>query len=333
MLAIEDLHVFYGGIHALKGVALEVKQGEIVALLGNNGAGKTTTLKSISGLVSPRRGRITLEGRPLSGAPPHEIVLRGIAHVPEGAGSSTGSRCARTSMGAYLRSDDGVPADLDRVFALFPILRERLGQSAGTLSGASSRCSPSGGPSWRTPASCCSTSRAWDSPRSWWSGSSKPSRASTGRGRPSCSWSRTLRWRWPSRTAATSSRPGGSRSTARPRAGPRRRRAPRVPSREATSGIENGEVTLTGTVRGPGKRGWLEEMVDDVFGVEEVHNRLPRASGHDGPRGRGAGPSEPTDLPPLSDVPARTRRGNGPSRRRASARFREGLAGLVRSIR
>ena len=136
MLAIEDLHVFYGGIHALKGVALEVKQGEIVALLGNNGAGKTTTLKSISGLVSPRRGRITLEGRPLSGAPPHEIVHRGIAHVPEGRRIFNRLTVRENlGMGAYLRSDDGVPADLDRVFALFPILRERLGQSAGTLSG------------------------------------------------------------------------------------------------------------------------------------------------------------------------------------------------------
>jgi branched-chain amino acid transport system ATP-binding protein len=136
VLAIEDLHVFYGGIHALKGVALEVKQGEIVALLGNNGAGKTTTLKSISGLVSPRRGRITLEGRPLSGAPPHEIVHRGIAHVPEGRRIFNRLTVRENlGMGAYLRSDDGVPADLDRVFALFPILRERLGQSAGTLSG------------------------------------------------------------------------------------------------------------------------------------------------------------------------------------------------------
>jgi branched-chain amino acid transport system ATP-binding protein len=136
VLAIEDLHVFYGGIHALKGVALEVKQGEIVALLGNNGAGKTTTLKSISGLVSPRRGRITLEDRPLSGAPPHEIVHRGIAHVPEGRRIFNRLTVRENlGMGAYLRSDGRVTADLDRVFALFPILRERLGQSAGTLSG------------------------------------------------------------------------------------------------------------------------------------------------------------------------------------------------------
>jgi branched-chain amino acid transport system ATP-binding protein len=136
VLAVEDLHVFYGGVHALKGVALEVEEGEIVALLGNNGAGKTTTLKSISGLVSPRRGRITLEGRPLSRVPPHEIVLRGIAHVPEGRRIFNRLTVLENlEMGAFLRDDDGVPADLDRVFELFPILRERLRQSAGTLSG------------------------------------------------------------------------------------------------------------------------------------------------------------------------------------------------------
>ena len=84
MLLIEDLHVYYGEIQALKGVALEVRKGEIVTLLGNNGAGKTTTLKSISGLVPARVGRITLEGEPLTGVPAHDVVRRGIAHVPEG---------------------------------------------------------------------------------------------------------------------------------------------------------------------------------------------------------------------------------------------------------
>ncbi len=136
MLQIEDLHVFYGEIHALKGVDLEVRQGEIVTILGNNGAGKTTTLKTISGLLAPRRGRITLEGRPLSGVPPHEVVLRGIAHVPEGRRIFNRlSVRENLMMGAYLRHDGAIPADLDRVFALFPLLQERLGQVAGTLSG------------------------------------------------------------------------------------------------------------------------------------------------------------------------------------------------------
>ena len=136
MLEIDDLHVFYGEIPALKGVALEVRPGEIVTLLGNNGAGKTTTLKSISGLLPPRRGRIALEGQPLSGVPPHEIVLRGIAHVPEGRRIFNRLTVRENlMMGAYLRNDQGISADLDRVFALFPVLKERVGQVAGTLSG------------------------------------------------------------------------------------------------------------------------------------------------------------------------------------------------------
>ncbi len=136
MLQIEGLDVFYGQIHALKGVGLAVRRGEIVAILGNNGAGKTTTLKSISGLLAPRRGSIALEGRALSGVPPHEIVLRGIGHVPEGRRIFNRLTVRENlMMGAYLRKDDGVPADLERVFTLFPVLQERLGQVAGTLSG------------------------------------------------------------------------------------------------------------------------------------------------------------------------------------------------------
>ncbi len=136
MLEIEGLDVFYGEIHALRGVALEVRQGEIVTLLGNNGAGKTTTLRSISGLLVPRRGRITVEGRPLVGVPAHEIVLRGVAHVPEGRRIFNRlSVRENLMMGAYLREDDAIESDLERVFALFPVMKERLRQVAGTLSG------------------------------------------------------------------------------------------------------------------------------------------------------------------------------------------------------
>ncbi len=136
MLEIEGLHVFYGEIHALKGVALAVQRGEIVALLGNNGAGKTTTLKTISGLLAPRRGTISLEGRSLVGVPAHEVVLRGIAHVPEGRRIFNRlSVRENLMMGAYLRGDGRIQSDLDRVFALFPRLLERLTQVAGTLSG------------------------------------------------------------------------------------------------------------------------------------------------------------------------------------------------------
>ena len=136
MLRVEDLHVFYGEIHALKGVSLEVARGEIVALLGNNGAGKTTTLKTISGLLAPRHGRIAFDEQSLAGMPAHDVVLHGIAHVPEGRRIFNRLTVRENlMMGAYLRRDDGVLRDLDRVFALFPRLHERLGQVAGTLSG------------------------------------------------------------------------------------------------------------------------------------------------------------------------------------------------------
>ena len=136
MLRLEDVHVAYGEIPALKGVGLEVRQGEIVALLGNNGAGKTTTLKTISGLLHPTRGAIMLEDESLLAVPPHAIVSRGIAHVPEGRRIFNRLTVRENlMMGAYLRSDAGVGTDLERVFGLFPRLAERLTQVAGTLSG------------------------------------------------------------------------------------------------------------------------------------------------------------------------------------------------------
>jgi branched-chain amino acid transport system ATP-binding protein len=136
VLSLENLHVFYGEIHALKGVSLEVRPGEIVALLGNNGAGKTTTLRTVSGLLTPREGRVRLDGQVLTGVPAHEIVMRGIAHVPEGRRIFNRLTVRENlMMGAYRRRDGGIAEDLERVFALFPRLRERLGQVAGTLSG------------------------------------------------------------------------------------------------------------------------------------------------------------------------------------------------------
>jgi branched-chain amino acid transport system ATP-binding protein len=137
VLRIDGLDVFYGEIHALKGVVLEVHPGEIVTLLGNNGAGKTTTLRSISGLLVPRRGSISVGGQPLVGVPAHQIVLRGVAHVPEGRRIFNRLTVRENlMMGAYLRNDgDGIQSDLERVFALFPILKERIRQVAGTLSG------------------------------------------------------------------------------------------------------------------------------------------------------------------------------------------------------
>ena len=136
MLKIEDLHVYYGEVHALRGISLEVRQGEVVTLLGNNGAGKTTTLKTISGLLPPRRGQVALEGKPLRGIPAHDVVGMGIAHVPEGRRIFKRlSVRENLSLGAFLRNDREIASDNERVLTLFPVLRERLSQVAGTLSG------------------------------------------------------------------------------------------------------------------------------------------------------------------------------------------------------
>jgi branched-chain amino acid transport system ATP-binding protein len=136
VLRLDALDVYYGEVHALRGVALEVRDGEIVTLLGNNGAGKSTTLKTISGLLVPRRGAVVFDGRPLTGVPAHAVVARGIAHVPEGRRIFNRlSVRENLTMGAYLRTDADVGADLDRAFALFPRLKERVTQVAGTLSG------------------------------------------------------------------------------------------------------------------------------------------------------------------------------------------------------
>jgi branched-chain amino acid transport system ATP-binding protein len=137
MLEVRDLHVYYGEIHALKGVSFQVGQGEIVALLGNNGAGKTTTLRTISGLLAPRRGDVRFEGAALTGVAPHLVVLRGITHVPEGRRIFNRlSVLENLEMGAYTRSDaTGIAQDMDRVFGILPRLKERRTQVAGTLSG------------------------------------------------------------------------------------------------------------------------------------------------------------------------------------------------------
>ena len=136
MLEVETLHVYYGEIHALKGVTLGVGKGEIVTILGNNGAGKTTTLRTLSGLLPARAGNVRLEGETLLGVPAHEVVLRGVAHVPEGRRVFNRLTVFENlEMGAYTRADAGIEQDLERVFALFPRLRERRAQVAGTLSG------------------------------------------------------------------------------------------------------------------------------------------------------------------------------------------------------
>lgn len=136
ILKVEDLNVFYGGIHALKGLTFDVNEGEIVSLIGANGAGKTTTLRAISGIV-PYKGSVHFRGENLGGVPPHKIVTRGLAHSPEGRGVFPQLTVLENlELGAYNRRDrDGIRKDLEHCYELFPRVRERLAQKAGTLSG------------------------------------------------------------------------------------------------------------------------------------------------------------------------------------------------------
>jgi len=137
LLEVTDLHTYYGNIHALQGVSLTVEQGEIVTLIGANGAGKTTTLNSISGIVAPRSGQVTLEGENLTHIPPHEIVTRGVVQVPEGR--RTFARLTvdeNLQMGGFsVRDKAKVRNGMERAYTMFPRLRERRRQIAGTLSG------------------------------------------------------------------------------------------------------------------------------------------------------------------------------------------------------
>ena len=137
MLKIDNIHVYYGAIHALKGVSLEVKAGEIVTLIGANGAGKSTTLRTVSGLLAPKSGAITFLGENIAGTPAHEIVKHGISQVPEGRRIfAEMSVQENLELGAFTRKDkDGVAKDFDLVYRRFPRLEERRKQQAGTLSG------------------------------------------------------------------------------------------------------------------------------------------------------------------------------------------------------
>lgn len=137
MLKVENIHTYYGNIHALNGVNLHIEQGEIVTLIGGNGAGKTTTLRTISGLLKPREGQITLDDQDLLKYSAHEIVYKGVSMVPEGRGVfARMSVTENLEMGAYSRSDKKeIAHNLDRIFTLFPRLKERRTQLAGTLSG------------------------------------------------------------------------------------------------------------------------------------------------------------------------------------------------------
>ncbi len=137
LLEIENMHSYYGHIHALQGVSLAVEEGEIVTLIGSNGAGKTTTLRSINGILPPREGKIVFDGEEIQGTAAHDMISRGIAQSPEGRRIFHRMTVLENlEMGAYHRNDRaGIREDMDRVFELFPRLKERIKQESGTMSG------------------------------------------------------------------------------------------------------------------------------------------------------------------------------------------------------
>lgn len=136
LLEVNDVHAYYGNIHALKGVSLKVEEGEIVTLIGGNGAGKTTTLRTISGLMTPRGGKVVFDGEDVSTQPAHAWVSRGIAMVPEGRGVFAKLTVEENlEMGAFHRNDNNIKADIEKSYEMFPRLGERRTQLAGTMSG------------------------------------------------------------------------------------------------------------------------------------------------------------------------------------------------------
>jgi branched-chain amino acid transport system ATP-binding protein len=136
LLEVEDIHTYYGAIEALRGVSLQVEEGEAVTIIGSNGAGKSTTLRSISGLTPAMTGKVVFEGQEITRRPAHEIVSCGIALAPEGRHCFARMTVRENlDLGAYRRRDEGIAEDLDRVFELFPRLKERERQKAGTMSG------------------------------------------------------------------------------------------------------------------------------------------------------------------------------------------------------
>ena len=137
MLTLENIDVYYGAIHALRGVSLTVEQGEVVTLIGANGAGKSTTLRAITGLLTPKKGRVLFEGEDITGIAAHKLVARGISMSPEGRGVFANLTVLENlEMGAYLKKNKAeIASDMERGFTLFPRLKERIKQKAGTLSG------------------------------------------------------------------------------------------------------------------------------------------------------------------------------------------------------
>ena len=189
MLEVKDLEVYYGAIHAVKGISLRVEDGQIVTLIGSNGAGKSTTLHTISGLIKPRSGNILFDGTDITGTPAHKIVASGLVQVPEGRHVFANmSVMENLDMGAYLRKDkDGIEKDKKKVFELFPRLFERKNQLSGTLSGGEQQMLAMGRALMERPVSSCWMNRPWALPRFLSRKSFPSSRPSTRKARRSSS--------------------------------------------------------------------------------------------------------------------------------------------------
>jgi len=212
LLRLERIDTWYGQMHILQGVSLQVGAGELVCLLGGNASGKSTTLKTALGLVRPRNGRVVLDGEDVTARPTSYRIARGMAIVPENRRVFAPMTVRENlEMGAYLSRDRAERAqDLERVHELFPLLAERAGQLAGTLSGGEQQMLAVGRALMSRPRLLLMDEPSMACPRCWSSGPSSRSSGSTPPAWPCC-WSsrtRTWRWRWP--IAATSCRPAGS---------------------------------------------------------------------------------------------------------------------------
>ena len=200
ILKVDDIHVYYGSIHAVKGVSFEVNEGEVVTLIGANGAGKSTILNTISGLLHPKMGSVLFEGHDLKGVAPHKIVEHGLAQVPEGRHIFQQMTVEENlQMGAYTQPNSTIEPGIADVYERFPRLKERRRQIAGTLSGGEQQMLAMGRALMSKPKLLMLD---------------EPSMGLAPRARPFCSWSRTRRRRSPSPTAPMCSRPARSRSPA-----------------------------------------------------------------------------------------------------------------------
>ena len=213
ILKVDDINVYYGSIHAIKGISFEVNEGEIVTLIGANGAGKSTTLNTISGLLHSKTGHIEFMGEPLNHVPSHKVVSKGLALVPEGRRIFLQMSVQENlDMGAFSRRGGNIDADMERVFEQFPRLKERRKQVAGTLSGGEQQMLAMGRALMSNPKL-----PPWAWPPFWWSRSLTSSKISTRPAPRSCWWSRMHRRPCPWLTGAMCWKPERSSPPAQAR--------------------------------------------------------------------------------------------------------------------